>query len=127
VGIHYLRTELTISGDHSPLALHCDDQVKDSLTSTLGFQGSVAISTGFGVVCPGERRICARVPERRRTIHATATDGSAVSFVTDPPDRYFNVGGVVFVLPDWNLAVLNFSTGRQPFRETNCHRRAAGL
>ena len=47
----------------------------------------------------------------RRTIHATATDGSAVSFVTDPPDRdYFNVGGgVVFVLPDGVSPFLSYS------------------
>ncbi len=104
VGIHYLRTELddfTESG--SPLALHYEDQVEDSLTSTVGFQGSVAISTSFGVVVPQvNAEYVHEFLNDRRTIHATATDGAAVSFVTDPPDRnYFNLGaGVVFVLPD---------------------------
>lgn len=113
VGIHYLRTELSdFTETGSPLALHYDDQVEDSLTSTLGFQGSVAISTSFGVVVPQvNAEYVHEFLNDRRTIHATATDGSAVSFVTDPPDRdYFNVGaGVVFVLPDGISPFLNFS------------------
>jgi len=113
LGIHYLRTELSdFTETGSPLALHYDDQVEDSLTSTVGFQGSLAISTSFGVVVPqvnGE--YVHEFLNDRRTIHATATDGSAVSFVTDPPDRdYFNVGaGLVFVLPDGISPFLSYS------------------
>jgi len=113
VGIHYLRTELDdFTETGSPLALHYDDQVEDSLTSTVGFQGSVAISTSFGVVVP---QVSAEYVHEflndRRTIHATATNGAAVNFVTDPPDRnYFNVGGgVVFVLPDGISPFLSYS------------------
>ena len=113
VGIHYLRTELDdFSETGSPLALHYEDQAKDSLTSTAGFQGSVAISTSFGVVVPQvNAEYVHEFLNDRRTIHATASDGSPVNFVTDRPDRdYFNVGaGVVFVLPEGISPFLNFS------------------
>jgi len=112
VGIHYLRTELdgfTESGTRT--ALHYDDQVEDSLTTTAGFQGSVAISTSFGVVVPQvNAEYVHEFLNDRRTIHASA-DGVQFSFVTDPPDRdYFNVGGgVVFVLPDGISPFLSYS------------------
>ncbi len=113
VGIHYLRTELSdFTETGSPLALHYDDQVEDSLTSTAGFQGTVAISTSFGVVVPQvNAEYVHEFLNDRRTIHATASDGTPVNFVTDPPDRdYFNVGaGVVFVLPDGISPFLNYS------------------
>jgi outer membrane autotransporter protein len=115
VGIHYLRTELddfTESG--SPLALHYREQVEDSLTSTVGFQGSMAISTSFGVVVPQvNAEYVHEFLNDRRTVHAFTTDGTntPVNFVTDPPDRdYFNVGGgVVFVLPDGISPFLSYS------------------
>ena len=112
VGLHYLRTELNDFQETGNAALHYEDQVEDSLTTTVGFQGSLAISTSFGVVVPqvnGE--YVHEFLNDRRTIHATATDGSAVSFVTDPPDRdYFNVGaGLVFVLPDGISPFLSYS------------------
>lgn len=112
VGIHYLRTELSdFTETGSVLALHYDDQVEDSLTSTAGFQGSLAISTSFGVVVPEvNAEYVHEFLNDRRTIHAT-TNGFAFSFVTDPPDRnYFNVGaGVVFVLPDGISPFLSYS------------------
>ena len=112
-GIHYLRTELsdfTESGTRT--ALHYDDQVEDSLTTTAGFQGSVAISTSFGVVVPQvNAEYVHEFLNDRRTIHAIATNGAPVSFVTDPPDRnFFNIGGgVVFVLPDGISPFLSYS------------------
>ena len=113
VGIHYLRTELSdFAETGSPLALHYDDQVEDSLTSTVGFWGSVAISTSFGVVVPQvNAEYVHEFLNDRRTIHATASNGAPVNFVTDPPDRdYFNVGGgVLFVLPDGISPFLNYS------------------
>ena len=112
VGIHYLRTELNdFTETGSPLALHYDDQVEDSLTTTAGFQGSVAISTSFGVVVPQvNAEYVHEFLNDRRTIHASS-GGTPVNFVTDPPDRnYFNVGGgVVFVLPDGISPFLNYS------------------
>jgi hypothetical protein len=64
----------------------------------------------------------------RRTVHATAIDGSAVSFVTDPPDRdYFNVGGgVVFVLPDGISPFLNY-TAEVANRFEEVHTVTAGV
>jgi outer membrane autotransporter protein len=114
-GVHYLRTDLdSFTETGNALALHYDEQVEDSLTSTVGFQGSVAISTSFGVVVP---QVSAEYVHEflndRRTIHAVTTDGTntPVDFVTDPPDRdYLNVGGgVVFVLPDGISPFLNYS------------------
>ncbi|HUQ37238.1 MAG TPA: autotransporter outer membrane beta-barrel domain-containing protein [Aestuariivirga sp.] len=113
VGIQYLRTELSdFAETGSPLALHYEDQVKDSLKSTLGFEASVALCTDFGMVVPQVN--AAYVHEflnDRRTIHVTATDGSPLDFVTDPPDRdYFKVGGgVVLVLPNGISPYLNYS------------------
>jgi outer membrane autotransporter protein len=113
VGIHYLRTELSdFSEEGSPMALHYEDQTEDSLTSTLGFQGSVAISTSFGVVVPQvNAEYVHEFLNDRRTIHATDTAGTPINFVTDRPDRdYVNVGGgVVFVLPDGISPFLSYS------------------
>jgi outer membrane autotransporter protein len=113
VGIHYQRTELDdFTETGSPLALQYDEQVEDSLTSTVGFQGSMAISTSFGVVVPQvNAEYVHEFLNDRRTIHATDINGAPVNFVTDPPDRnYFNVGaGVVFVLPEGISPFLNFS------------------
>jgi len=112
-GIHYLRTDLDdFTETGSPLALHYDDQVEDSLTSTVGFQGSVAISTSFGVVVPQvNAEYVHEFLNDRRTIHATDSTGASANFVTDPPDRdYFNVGaGLVFVLPDGISPFLSYS------------------
>ena len=115
VGIHYLRSELSDFTEHgSRLALHYEDQVEDSLTTTAGFQASLAISTSFGVVVPQvNAEYVHEFLNDRRTIHALSTEGSntQINFVTDPPDRnYFNVGGgVLFVLPDGISPFVNYS------------------
>ncbi|HZF32262.1 MAG TPA: autotransporter outer membrane beta-barrel domain-containing protein, partial [Candidatus Angelobacter sp.] len=113
LGIHYLRTEYNaFTETGTPMALNYPDQVEDSLTSTLGFQGSVAISTSFGVVVPQvNAEYVHEFLNDRRTVHATELDGDAATFVTDPPDRdYFNVGaGLVFVLPDGVSPFLSYS------------------
>jgi outer membrane autotransporter protein len=112
-GIHYLRTELNgFTETGNPLALSYEDQVEDSLTTTVGLQASVAISTGFGIVVPqANAEYVHEFLNDRRTIDAVAAGGVPVSFVTDPPDRnYFNVGGgVVFVLPDGIAPFLSYS------------------
>ena len=111
-GVHYHRTDLgSFTETGSPLALHYEDQVEDSLTSTVGFQGSVAISTSFGVVVPQvNAEYVHEFLNGRRTIHASS-NGAPANFVTDPPDRdYFNVGaGLVFVLPDGISPFLSYS------------------
>jgi outer membrane autotransporter protein len=113
VGVHYLRTEIDgFTETGTPLALSYEDQVEDSLTTTAGLQASVAISTDFGVVVPqANAEYVHEFLNDRRTIDATATDGTPISFVTDPPDRnYFNVGGgVVFILPDGIAPFLDYS------------------
>jgi len=113
LGVHYLRSELGEFTETGDAALRYDNQVDDSLTSTVGFQGSVALSTSFGVVVPTvSAEYVHEFLNDRRTIHATAvTNGAPINFVTDPPDRnYFNVGGgVVFVLPDGISPFLSYS------------------
>ena len=114
LGIHYQYTELSdFTETGNAFALHYEDQTEDSLTSTVGLQGSVAISTSFGVVVP---QVSAEYVHEflndRQTIHATSVvAGTPVAFVTDPPDRnYFNLGGgVVFVLPDGISPFLSYS------------------
>ena len=87
------------------------DQVDDSLTGTIGFQASYAISTDFGVVVP---QVNGEYVREFLTDHNTYTAASAAgapfNFVTDDPDlNHFNVGaGVVFVLPDGISPFLNF-------------------
>jgi len=113
LGIHYLRTEYNdFTETGTPMALSYPDQVEDSLTSTLGFQGSVAISTSFGVVVPQiNAEYVHEFLNDRRTVHAVDLNGNPATFVTDPPDRdYFNVGaGLVFVLPDGVSPFLSYS------------------
>lgn len=115
LGIYYLRTELDdFTETGNPLALRYEEQLKESLTTTVGLQGSIAISTNFGIVVPqANAEYVHEFLNDRRTIDAVSTDGSntAVTFVTDPPDRnYFNIGGgVVFVLPDGILPFINYS------------------
>jgi len=113
LGIHYLRTEYNdFTETGTPMALSYPDQVEDSLTSTLGFQGSVAISTSFGVVVPQiNAEYVHEFLNDRRTVHAVDLNRNPATFVTDPPDRdYFNVGaGLVFVLPDGVSPFLSYS------------------
>lgn len=114
LGIHYTRTDLNdFSEEGSPLALHYEDQTEDSLTTTVGFQGSIAISTSFGVVVPQvNAEYVHEFLNDRRTVHAFSTvTGAPVNFSTDPPDRdYANIGGgVVFVLPDGLSPFINYS------------------
>ena len=129
-GIHYLRTELSdFSESGTPMALHYEDQVEDSLTTTVGFQGSVAISTSFGVVVPQvNAEYVHEFLNDRRNVHATDTAGTSFTFQTDPPDRdYFNVGGgVVFVLPDGISPFLNY-TAEVANRFEEVHTVTAGV
>jgi outer membrane autotransporter protein len=130
LGVHYVRTELDgFTETGNPLALSYEDQVEDSLTTTAGVQGSIAISTSFGVVVPqASAEYVHEFLNDRRTIDAVASDGSLVSFVTDPPDRnYFNVGAsVVFVLPDGIAPFLNYSA-QVANRFEELHTVTAGL
>jgi len=129
-GIHYLRTELSdFTESGTAMALHYEDQVEDSLTTTVGFQGSVALSTSFGVVVPQvNAEYVHEFLNDRRTVHATDSLGTPFTFDTDPPDRnYFNVGGgVVFVLPDGISPFLNY-TAEVANRFEEVHTVTAGV
>jgi len=111
--VNYLRTELNgFTETNNPLALSYEDQVEESLTTAVGLQASVAISTSFGIVVPqASAEYVHEFLNDRRTIDATASDGTPLSFTTDPPDRnYFNVGGgVVVLLPDGIAPFLSYS------------------
>jgi outer membrane lipase/esterase len=111
-GLHYKRSELNGFTETGTGALFTySDQVDDSLTGTIGFQASYAISTDFGVVVP---QVNGEYVREFLTDHNTYTAASAAgapfNFVTDDPDlNHFNVGaGVVFVLPDGISPFLNF-------------------
>ena len=112
-GLNYQRTQYNSFTEHgSILALQYEDQVEDSLTTSVGAQASYAISTDFGVVVP--QVSAAFVHEflnDQQTIHSVSVaTGAAVDYQTDDPDRnYANVGaGVVFVLPDGVSPFLNY-------------------
>jgi outer membrane autotransporter protein len=96
------------------LELAYDNQNIQSLITTVGVYGSVAISTGFGVVVP--QAIAEYVHEflddQRSVGFRLVQEPFQARFLyqTDPPDRdYFNLGvGVAMVLPNGLQPYLNF-------------------
>jgi len=116
VGVNY--REMTIEryreSGRTGLELSYDNQNIQSLTTTVGVFGSVALSTGFGVIVP---------QATAEYVHEFLDDQRSVGFrlvqdlgqrrllfQTDPPDRdYFNLGvGVSMVLPNGLQPFLNF-------------------
>jgi outer membrane lipase/esterase len=116
VGVLYRET--TIDGfresGRTGLELAYDNQNIQSLTTTAGVFGSVALSTGFGVIVP---------QATAEYVHEFLDDQRSVGFrfvqdlgqrrllfQTDRPDRdYFNIGvGVSMVLPNGVQPFLNF-------------------
>jgi outer membrane lipase/esterase len=116
LGLNYRDT--TIDGyresGRTGLELSYDNQNIQSLTSTVGVFGSVALSTGFGVIVP---------QATAEYVHEFLDDQRSVGFrlvqdlgqrrllyQTDPPDRdYFNLGvGVSMVLPNGLQPFLNY-------------------
>ena len=81
-------------------------QEKDSLTSTIGFQASYAISTSFGVIVPSVNADYVHEFINGRETYTASSPGvfggAGFNFKSDEPDpNYLNVGaGLVFVLPD---------------------------
>jgi outer membrane autotransporter protein len=110
-----LYRETTIDGfresGRTGLELDYDNQNIQSLTTTVGVYGSMAISTGFGVIVPQATAdyVHEFLDDQRRVGFRLVQDLSQARFLfeTDPPDRdYFNLGvGVAMVLPN----------GLQPF------------
>jgi outer membrane autotransporter protein len=116
-GLHYRRTEIDGFREQGPapiLRLTFDDQDEDSLTTQLGVHGSVAVSTGFGVLVPqATAEYVHEFLDRRRSL-AFRAPGSQQKFrfENDRPDRnYFNLGaGVVLVLARGISPFVNYRT-----------------
>jgi len=96
------------------LELEYDRQHRTSFTSTVGAFGSMAISTGIGVVVPQATiEWVHELQDNQRVIYFQFVEdlgGTRLRFQTDTPDRdYFNAGvGVVLVLPGGLSPFFNF-------------------
>ena len=96
------------------LELAYDNQNIQSLITTVGIYGSVALSTGFGVIVPQATAeyVHEFLDDQRSVGFSLVQDpqGARFLFQTDRPDRdYFNLGvGVVMVLPNGLQPFLNF-------------------
>ena len=116
VGVLYRET--TIDGfresGRTGLELDYDNQNIQSLTTTVGVFGSVAISTGFGVIVPqvSAEYVHEFLDDQRSVGFRLVQDVGQRRFLfqTDPPDRdYFNLGvGVSMVLANGFQPFLNF-------------------
>jgi outer membrane autotransporter protein len=113
-----LYRETTIDGfresGRTGLELAYDNQNIQSLTTTVGLYGSVALSTGFGVIVPQATAeyVHEFLDDQRSVGFRLVQDPAQTRFLfqTDPPDRdYFNLGvGVAMVLPNGLQPYLNF-------------------
>jgi outer membrane autotransporter protein len=134
VGVLYRETTIDRyrESGNTGLELAYDNQNIQSLTTTAGVFGSVAISTGFGVIVP---QVTAEY------VHEFLDDQRSVGFrlvqdqlqrrflfETDPPDRdYFNLGvGVSMVLPNGMQPFLNFRE-LVGYNDRSSHTVAIGL
>jgi outer membrane autotransporter protein len=118
VGVNYRRTEIEefresgrripgvgVPGPGTGLELIYRSQHENSLTTALGMFGSVAFSTGIGVLVPQAMAEYVHEfldPQRKiRFRFAEDRNRTPFRFENDPPDRhYFNLGaGIVLVLP----------------------------
>ena len=137
LGLHYKRTNIDGYRERGStgltgLELVYDSQSENSLTSVLGFYGSVAISTGFGVLVP--QTTVEYVHEfqdpQRRIRFGLAGDPTVgkFSFQNDPPDRnYFNLGvGIAAVLPHGFSPFVNYRA-LVGYKDQSSHAVTAGL
>jgi outer membrane autotransporter protein len=116
VGVLYRET--TIEGyresGRTGLELSYDNQNIQSLTTIVGVFGSVAISTGFGVIVPqaSAEYVHEFLDDQRSVGFRLVQNLSQARFLyqTEPPDRdYFNLGvGMVMVLPNGFQPFVNF-------------------
>lgn len=134
VGVLYRET--TIDGfresGSTGLELAYDDQNIQSLTTTAGVFGSVAISTGIGVIVPqaNAEYVHEFLDDQRSVGFRLRQDlaGQRFLFETDKPDRnYFHIGaGVSMVLPNGMQPFLNFRE-LVGYRDRSSHTVTAGL
>jgi outer membrane autotransporter protein len=134
VGVNYRET--TIEGyresGHTGLELSYDNQNIQSLTTTVGLFGSVALSTGFGVIVPQAtvEYIHEFLDDQRSVGFRLVQDLGQRRFLyqTDPPDRdYVNLGaGVSMVLPNGLQPFLNFRE-LLGYNDRNSHTVTLGL
>jgi uncharacterized protein YhjY with autotransporter beta-barrel domain len=117
---------------HTGLELIYDNQNIQSLITTAGLFGSVAVSTGFGVILPQatEEYVHEFLDDQRSVGFRLAKDLGQRRFLyqTDPPDRdYVNLGvGVSMVLPNGLQPFLNFRE-LVAYRDRSSHTVTVGL
>lgn len=130
----YTYNQIDSYGEHgnTGLELNYKSQTEHSLTSTLGAQGSIAFSTGIGVIVP---QLVAEYlhefldPQRRIGFRfAEDLNGVAFRFENDKPDRnYFNLGaGVVFQLAHGIAPFINYRA-LVGYTDHSSHRVTAGV
>jgi outer membrane lipase/esterase len=115
-GINYRETTIDAfrESGHTGLELAYDNQIIRSLTTTVGLYGSVAVSTGFGVIVPQATAeyVHEFLDDQRSVGFSFVQDPARRRFLfqTDPPDRdYFNLGvGMSMVLANGMQPFLNF-------------------
>jgi outer membrane autotransporter protein len=142
LGLHFRRTEIdgytergrlvAGVGSRTGLELIYDPQHENSLTTALGVYGSVAISTGIGVLVPQTTLEYVHEfldPQRRITFRfIDDLNRTAFRFENDPPDRnYFNLGaGIVLVLPHGISPFVNYRS-LVGYKDQSSHTVTAGL
>lgn len=134
LGLNYRRTEIDGFRErgNTGLELVYESQRENSLTSTLGVYGSVAISTGFGVLVPQTTLEYVHEfqdPQRRIQFRfAEDLNRTPFRFENDPPDRnYFNLGvGIVAVLPHGFSPFANYRA-LVGYKDQSSHIVTAGL
>jgi outer membrane autotransporter protein len=146
VGLNYKRTEIDgfrersrnivelggLSLPGTGLELVYNSQRENSLTSVLGMYGSIAISTGFGVLIPQTTLEYVHEfldPQRKITFRfVDDLNRTAFRFQNDPPDRnYFNLGaGLVLQLAHGITPFINYRA-LVGYKEQRSHRVTAGL
>lgn len=134
VGVSYRET--TMDGfresGNTGLELAYDNQNVQSLTTTAGVYGSMAVSTGFGVIVPqGTFEYVHEFLDDQRSVGFRLVQEVAQQrflFQTDKPDRdYFNLAvGVAMVLPNGFQPFLNFRE-LVAYRDRSSHTVTLGL
>ncbi len=116
VGLNYVGTSVDGFREHGPTGLELiyGHQHRDSLTSVLGFYGSMALSTRVGVLVPqASVEYVHEFEDDQRTIPFRFVDvvaGPSFHFRTDSPDRdyLYLATGVVFYTPRGVAPFVNY-------------------